>query len=154
MSGIPLQDLKHGNATTEITMFPDGEAGETVDPVTAEKLGTNYDQKDMHRMGKLQELRVSLLRWFLSSVVSLQALTPYSAQLPLYLYCRLCCNLGGYLSICVKVRLGAYRRGHLIANQRSGQHRRSFPHERRYRWRNLDVFDRLHRNGYLHAFYG
>ncbi|KAJ9669681.1 hypothetical protein H2201_000065 [Coniosporium apollinis] len=57
MSGIPLQDLKHGNATTEITIFPDGEAGEAVDPVTAEKLGTNYDQKDMHRMGKLQELR-------------------------------------------------------------------------------------------------
>lgn len=56
----PLQDLKLGNFAATSTMGADGEAGvEAVDPVTKMR-GTYLDQKDMHRMGKLQQLQVSL----------------------------------------------------------------------------------------------
>ena len=65
-----------------------------------EKLGTVRDKTDMHRLGKLQELRVSesdvLDRGFAD-------LTTIAAKVPFLLYHRICYDSWLYLGICIDV---------------------------------------------------
>lgn len=64
-----------------------------------EKLGTAYDRTDMHRLGKLQELRVSELEFRYGRF----ALTAIAAKIPLLFYDGICHASGRYLGVCSDV---------------------------------------------------
>jgi hypothetical protein len=60
MMNFPLSDYPKKDTIVENTVAA-YDQDELVDKATAEKLGNRYDRRDMHRMGKIQELRVRVV---------------------------------------------------------------------------------------------
>lgn len=116
-------DAPVGVDTVELTDVTEG--------ATEQKLGTRYDQRDMVRMGKRQELRVGVHEACLRKTV----INGRAEKLSIFLHLWLCSHPRLYLGMV------------------SGQWC-LLDHQRRDGWCNLDVLDCLHWHVLCHVEYG